>query len=125
MILSMKWSDYIIQELQPKLLDIANDLLHHGSGRLVRDTRLLCTYVWPTRYNVLTCRADDPLEVWKLPKEAAIASLPEDEPPGREIRSFYERVQAYYLREPSIEAALEVIEQGVRFLEAAKFWYEI
>ncbi len=113
------------QELQPRLFDITNDLLHHGGGRLARDVRLLCTIVWPTLYNVLTLQADDPLEVWKLPKEAAIALLPEDESPGKEIRVFYERVQAYYLREPSIETALGVIEQGVRFLEAARFWYEI
>ena len=108
-----------------EFLDIANDLLHHGGGRLVRDVRLLCTIVWPALYNVLTLQADDPLEVWKLPKKAAIALLPEDELPGREIRGFYERVNGYYLREPSVEAALRVIEQGVRFLEAARFWYEI
>ena len=47
--------------------------------------------------------------------------LPEDESPGREIREFYERVQAYYLRGPSVEAALGVIEQGMRFLEVARF----
>jgi CBS domain-containing membrane protein len=114
-----------LQELQPRLLAITNELLHYGGDRLARQVRLLCTDVWPALYNVLTCRADNPLEVWKLPKEAAIALLPEDESPGREIRAFYECVKGYYLRESSVEAALGVIEQGVRFLRAAKYWYEM
>ncbi|MCI0474752.1 MAG: hypothetical protein L0Y55_00740 [Anaerolineales bacterium] len=99
---------------------LANGLLDHGGGRLERHVRLLCTEVWPTLFNVLTLRAADPLAVWKLSKLAAIELLPADESPGKEIRAFHRAVLDYYSRSSSVEHALEIIERGVAFLQAAQ-----
>jgi hypothetical protein len=64
-----------------------------------------------------------PLDAWKLPKEAAIEMLPEDEPPGAQIRAFYASVRAHYMGERSVESALEVIKSGTGFLRVAWEWY--
>jgi hypothetical protein len=113
----------LLATLQPISAHLANGLLDHGGGRLARHVRLLCTEVWPTLFNVLTLRAEDPLAVWALPKDAAIAQLPADELLGQTIRRFYQSVRAYYLGKPSAENALTVIEAGVSFLQAAKAWH--
>lgn len=102
---------------------IPNDLLEHGGGRLERNVRWLCTDVWPTLYNVLTCRAENPLAVWKLPKSRAIALLPEEEPMGEAIRLFYKEVWAYYTGGTKLEQALEVISRGTTFIQLAEEWY--
>ena len=86
--------------------------------------RLLCTEVWPTLYNVLTCQTKKPLDVWGLPKEKAIALIDEEEPVGREIRRFYRSLHQYYEGARSVEGALTIIEQGIRFRRLAKDWYE-
>lgn len=109
--------------LQPVPSHLSNGLLDHGGGRLERHVRLLCTEVWPTLFNVLTCRAENPLEVWALPKDAAIARLPEEELLGKEIRQFHQNVRAYYLGKQSVDGAFAVVETGVGFLQAAKEWY--
>jgi hypothetical protein len=64
------------------------------------------------------------LAIWRLPKEAAIALLLEDEPAGAAIRQFYHRVYAYYNSDHSLESALSVIEHGAKFLQAADQWYK-
>jgi hypothetical protein len=63
--------------------------------------------------------------VWKLSKVAAIELLPASESPGKEIRTFHRSVLDYYLREPSVENALTVLECGVAFLQAAKEWHRV
>ncbi|HZR40993.1 MAG TPA: hypothetical protein VFB12_12795, partial [Ktedonobacteraceae bacterium] len=105
------------------IANTSEDLLGHGGGRLERSIRFMCTDVWPTLYSMLTLRAEQPLAIWRLPKEAAIARLLEDEPAGTAIRQFYHRVYAYYNSDHSLESALAVIEQGVEFLQAADLWY--
>lgn len=110
----------LLATVQPIPAHLANGLIDHGGGRLERHVRLLCTEVWPTLFNVLTLRAANPLEIWKLSKVAAIGLLPADESPGREIRAFHRSVLDYYLREQSVENALAVLERGVAFLRAAK-----
>ncbi len=99
---------------------VSGNLLEHGGGKLPRAIRFLCTDVWPVLYSILTCRADHPFEPWRLPKDAAIARLPENEPGGKEIRQFYKSLRAYYAGEHEVDAALAVIEQGVRFLRAVQ-----
>ncbi len=112
-----------MQKLQPGALAYANHLLQHGGGRLQRHVRLLCTNVWPTLYSLLVCTAIDPLEVWRLPKQEAIARVPEEEPAGRQIRAFYQSVQAYYGGSQTVEAALELYKNGAAFLYLAKEQY--
>lgn len=105
-------------EIDPSRL--AGRLLQHGGGILERGVRFLCTEIWPTLYCLLACRAADPLAVWRLPKEEAIALLPEDTPPGREIRLFHELAKAYYLGDQSVERALPLIASGHNFKRAVK-----
>lgn len=106
--------------LQPIPAHLANGLIDYGGGRLERHVRLLCTEVWPTLFNVLTLRAENPVDVWKLSKVAAIELLPANESPGREIRAFHRGVLDYYLGTRSVENALLIFERGVAFLQAAK-----
>lgn len=85
--------------------------------------RWLCTDVWPKLYQVLTLQYDDAPRIWGLPKQQAIALLPQDTPLGKAIRAFYQAVQIYYPAEASVEQALAVIERGVVFLRTAKAWW--
>jgi hypothetical protein len=103
---------------------VASGLLQHGGGKLPRAVRFLCTDIWPTLYSMLSYQADRPFDIWRLPKEAAIALLPETDSRGRAIRLFHQAVWHYYTADQSIDAALAVIEQGVLFLRAAEEWFE-
>jgi len=103
--------------------NVAHGLLEHGGGKLERQVRFLCTDVWPTLYSMLALSTEQPMEVWTLPKEAAIALVPEHEPLGKTIRAFYQAIYAYYAGEPSVEKALQALEQGVMFLREAEQWY--
>jgi hypothetical protein len=114
----------VLAELNPAPTYIMGKLLGPGGVRLARSIRLLCTQVWPTLYQVLTLRQSDAVSVWCLPKARAIAKLPENIPLGSSIRWFHQTVRAYYPAEDDLEGALRVIESGVAFLEAAKFWWE-
>lgn len=101
-----------------------SDLLQHGGGRLPRAVRFLCTDVWPTLYSMLNYQTNRPLDIWRLPKEAAIALLPETDASGRAIRLFYQAVWHYYTKEQTTDAALAVMEQGVKFLQTVEEWFE-
>lgn len=103
---------------------VASDLLTHGSGKLSRAVRFLCTDVWPTLYSMLSYQADHPFVIWRLPKEAAIALLPESEPHVSAIRLFHQAVWRYYTEDHSVDAALAVMEHGVQFLRAVEDWYK-
>lgn len=103
---------------------LANGLLDHGGGRLQRHVRLLCTEVWPILFQVLSLQQDDPIGVWNMSKLEAIQLLSADSPLGGTIRDFYDAVLAYYPTESSVERGLAVIQRGVVFLRAARFWWE-
>lgn len=113
-----------LSRLTPVPEYISLHLLRHGSGKVERTVRRLCTDVWPTLYHVLTLQQDDPIAVWRLPKPDAIALLDEGVSPGQEIRAFDRAVRAYYPAQESVEDMLTVIESGVAFLGAAKKWWD-
>jgi hypothetical protein len=102
---------------------ISTNLIEHGGYRLERITRLLCTDVWPTLYSILVLATGKPLEVWKRPKDAVIDMLPNNVPPGTEIRVFYSNVWAHYMGGKTVESALDVISSGTTFLLSAREWY--
>ena len=112
-----------LAEFDPEPVSTLHGLLSHGGGRLETRVRWLCTDVWPKLYQVLTLQYDDAPRIWGLPKQQAIALLPQDTPLGKAIRAFYQAVQIYYPAEASVEQALAVIERGVDFLKAAKAWW--
>ncbi|MGD8627112.1 MAG: hypothetical protein PVF47_10740 [Anaerolineae bacterium] len=109
--------------LNPFPSHIMGRLLGHGSERLARSLRLLCTQVWPVLYHVLAVQAADAVAVWNLTKEQAIAALPPASSLRREAEAFHRAVWAYYPAENSLEGALTLIEHGVNFLGAAKAWW--
>ncbi|MEA2576332.1 MAG: hypothetical protein QOH93_3630 [Chloroflexia bacterium] len=117
-----KATDYM-EKLQPDALTNANHLLQHGGGRLERHVRLLCTNVWPTLYSLLACTAAEPIKVWQLPKQEAIALMRLDDAAGRQIRAFYESVWTYYGGSRTVDAALELYKAGSAFIYAAKDQY--
>ncbi len=108
---------------RPVHTSVANELLGYGAGNLARRVRLLLTEVWPVLYQMLTCYTDDPLAVWRLPKDRAIELLPADDSPGREIRQLYATAQTYYAGAQSAQQGLQVLLDGVTFLRAAAGWY--
>lgn len=102
-------------------------LLEHG--RVERNTRWLCTVVWPVLYSVIVLQSEPsgvaPSEIWRMPKTAVLAMLPRQEMRGRLIWRFYQCVLEYYSAdEQKIEGALAVIEQGMLFLQVVTQWYE-
>jgi len=102
---------------------VSSNLLEHGGNRLERITRLLCTDVWPTLYSILVLTTGKPLDVWKLPKDAAIAMLADNEPLGTAIRAFHTCVWEHYMGGRAVESALDVVSSGTTFLLAAWEWY--
>jgi hypothetical protein len=111
---------------KPSLLpsDLSASLLTSGPGRVERRARLICTDVWPVLYALLTLGHDDAVRLWTLPKEEALALLPEASAPGTAIRQFYAALRAYYPAQASPALGLEVVARGVEFLRAAKDWWD-
>ncbi len=115
---------HTLQSIPTWIAGASKQLLDHGSDKLMRHARFRCTEVWPTLYSVLTLRNNEPFAIWKLPKEEAIALLPEDDPMGKAIRTFYQAVYSYFGETRSLEDALQVMICGVRFLQMAERWYK-
>ncbi|MFW9914542.1 MAG: hypothetical protein ACFFGZ_02930 [Candidatus Thorarchaeota archaeon] len=113
-----------LAELIPIPPFITGELLDHGSGRLSGKIRLLITKIWPTLYHILTLQQDDAIYTWNQTKEQAIELLPKDTQLSGTIHDFYQTVRLYYPTEEGIEGGLRVIEAGIRFLKAAKSWWE-
>lgn len=121
---ALRGARHTLEQVAHDIAGRTEDLLGHGGGRLERVVRLLCTDVWPALYSLLVLRSGQPLAIWKLPKEAAIAMLSEDEPTGEAIRQFYQCVSVHYSGEQSVESALAVMQQGITFLRAVDQWYK-
>ncbi|MBN1660235.1 MAG: hypothetical protein JXA93_17680 [Anaerolineae bacterium] len=107
--------------LDPAPAHLMGKLLGHGSERMARSLRLLCTEVWPVVYHVLALHEGEPLTTWQLPKVQAIGRLPAGV--RRAAERFYAAVRAYYPAEASLEGALELIAAGVAVLESAVAWW--
>lgn len=114
-----------LTELDPSPAFVMGTLLGPGGVRLERNIRLLCTKVWPVLYQVLTLQEDafDPVGLWCLPKQQAIARLAEGTALHNAIQNFYQAVWTYYPTEDSLEDALAVIKSGLGFLQAASTWW--
>lgn len=105
--------------------DVKEDLLMGGKEKFERNLRLFCTCIWPTLYCILALQSSEPLTIWYLRKEEAIALMSANEPLGRLIRIFYHAVYAYYGHERRpLEAAFELIRTGVAFFDAVEQWYQ-
>ncbi len=98
-------------------------LLEHGSGKLERLVRFLCTDLWPTLYQLLTLQEQDGLRVWRLPKPAALALLRQESQLAQTAHRFYQALHLYYPQATSVEDAICVIEAGIAFFEEARIWW--
>lgn len=98
-------------------------LLEHGSGRLDRLVRYLCTDLWPMLYQLLTIQEQDGLRVWRLPKPAVIALLRQESQLAQTVHTFYQALYRYYPQATSVEDAIRVIEAGIAFFEEARVWW--
>lgn len=98
-------------------------LLEHGSGRLERLVRFLCTDLWPTLYQLLTIQEQDGLRIWRLPKPAALALLRQESQLAQTAYTFYQALHLYYPQETSVEDAIRVIEAGIAFFEEVRLWW--
>ncbi len=112
-----------LTQLDPVPPFVTQGLLEHGGERFGLHIRWLCTNVWPNLYHMLVQHQYDPIYIWNLPKEKAIALLPQDTMVGQTIRAFYQAVQTYYGHGKIVEDGLSVIENGIAFLQAAKLWW--
>ena len=114
-----------LSQLVPEPAYISKNMLEHGAGKLARTVRYLCTDVWPTLYHVLTLQQEqeEPLAVWRLPRQEAIALAPLDTPLSLAIHRFDDALRLYYPAQTNADAALEAIAAGVAFLTAAKQWW--
>lgn len=115
-----------LDEMEPAPTFLLGSLLGPGGVRLERRLRLLCTKVWPLLYQVLTLQGgeEDPIAIWNLPKEQAIARLPEDSTLREAIDRFYRAVWDYYPAEDSLEHAFELVAGGAAFYEAVGAWWK-
>jgi hypothetical protein len=91
---------------------LSTSLLTPGPGRVERRARLISTDIWPALYALLTLTHDDPLGIWTLPKEEALALLPEASAPGCPIRRFYAALLAYYPAQSSPALGLAAVARG-------------
>ncbi|HEX8996499.1 MAG TPA: hypothetical protein VF812_10745 [Ktedonobacterales bacterium] len=113
-----------LARLNPHPAYITTTLLQHGGGKLERAVRLACTDVWPALYQALSVQRADPLRVWTLPKQRAIALLLSDSPMRRAIERFYASIIAYYDDEPSVERGIDALRDAMTFLAAARAWWD-
>lgn len=113
-----------LQRTRRGIINASGDLLHHGSGKLERATRLLCTEVWPTLYSYRSVQTGQPLAIWPLPKDQVIAQLPKDDKIGHAIRDFHTLALAYFTHKHTAEGALTVIASGVAFLQLVEQRYQ-
>ncbi len=98
-------------------------LLEHGSGKLERLVRFLCTDLWPTLYYLLTIQEQDGLRIWRLPKPEAIALLRQGSQLAQTASAFYQALHLYYPQATSVEDAIRVIKAGIAFFEEARVWW--
>lgn len=115
---------HALQTLVPVPPFVVGSLLEHGAGRLSGAIRWLCTWVWPTLFQVLVLQQATGT-VWRLSKPDAIAILLPDGELGRAFLAFDAAVRAYYPTETSMDAALAVVEHGCMALRAARAWYTV
>jgi len=109
-----------LETIDAYIASYCRGLLEHGSGKLERQVRFLCTDVWPTLCHILTIQEQDGIRVWGLPKHEVIALLPQESLLAQSIRTFYQALQTYYSLEASVENAIKVVEAGVVFFEETK-----
>lgn len=100
-------------------------LLDHGSERLTRVTRLLCTQVSPTLYNAVavSLEEEDVFRIWSMPRSEIRKLLPQEEM-KHYAHQFYECVGRFYPNQTSVIDALEMIKYGSLFLCSVKSWNE-
>ncbi len=98
-------------------------LLEHGSGKVERLVRFLCTDLWPTLSHLLTIQEQDGLRIWRLSKPEAIALLRQESPLAQTASAFYQTLHLYYPQANSVEEAIHVIEAGIAFFEQARIWW--
>lgn len=98
-------------------------LLDHGSGKLERLVRFLCTDLWPTLYQLLAIQEQDGLRIWRLPKPAALALLKPESQLAQTAHTFYQALYLYYPQATSVEDAIHVIEAGLAFFEEVRVWW--
>ncbi|GHO44852.1 hypothetical protein [Ktedonospora formicarum] len=113
-----------LQRARRGIINVSGDLLHHGSGKLERATRFLCTDVWPTLYSYRSVQTGRPFTIWSLPKDQVISQLPEDDEIGRAIRDFHTHAIHYFTQKHTTEGALTVIASGVAFLQLVEQRYQ-
>ncbi len=90
---------------------------------LPRRVRLLGTSVMPTIFSLLACDAEDPMQVWALPKFEALDRLEEryGETEGPALaRRFYENVQRLYGGEFDADLGRQTFRTGIAFLRWAQ-----
>jgi hypothetical protein len=101
---------------------LSNALLDHGEGRLHRQVRGLCTWVWPTMYHVACVMLGDSLAAWQRTKPEVVDLLGADPVVGTSLRRWWGVITAHYAAGEPVDSALEALRAGVAFLEAASVW---
>lgn len=108
--------------LRPAPEYITGGLLTYSHARLERQTRLLCTDVWPLVYHVLSLSQPDPLAMWRLTKMEAIWHLP-TETLQQEAGRFLRAVQQGFADKRPAEGLIAVLARGVALRVAVDKWY--
>ncbi len=113
-------------DTQSIAMRISRKLLSHvrRESGLHNELRLLCTDVWPTLYHVLSVRGGDPIRVWQLAKHQAVVGLETEGEVGQTAQAFYDVVTRHYAEGEAPRSALEAMQAGLAFLEAAARWYQ-
>jgi hypothetical protein len=114
-----------LNRLKPLPSFVSDALLQYGTGRgdLSLAVRQFCQIVWPIIYHVTSLQQEDALEVWRLPKHRIIRYFPIEHNLGSTIREFDTAMRLYYVTETSLNAALDLIQAGVRVLQCASDWW--
>ena len=94
-----------------------------GRGDLSHTVRQLCQTVWPVIYHVASLQQEDALAVWRLPKNRLIHFFSVEQTLGRTVHEFNAVMRLYYPTEPSLDAALDLIQAAVNVLQSASDWW--
>lgn len=102
---------------------LSSALIKHGTGRLDREVRLLCTDIWPTVAHISSLAENDGIAAWQRTKFENVALLERDPILEGPVRAWHAAITQHYAAGETVDSGLAAISAGSDLLDAAAEWY--
>jgi predicted nucleotidyltransferase len=104
---------------------LSSALVKHGTGRLDREVRMLCTDVWPTVAHISCLAEHDGIAAWQRTKFENVALLERDPIMAGPVRAWHAAITQHYAAGETVDSGLAAISAGSDLLDAAAEWYAL